>query len=63
MKRIEILVTPTGETKVETQGFTGNECQKASQFLAKALGEAINEQLKPEFYTQTSNDHQIDQSL
>ena len=63
MKRIEIVVSPTGETKVETQGFIGSECLKASQFLTKALGDATGEQLKPEFYTQANNDHQVDQGL
>ena len=32
-KTIEITVSPTGETKVETKGFTGGECRDASQFV------------------------------
>jgi hypothetical protein len=37
-KTIEITVTPTGETKVQTKGFIGRTCKLASAFLEKALG-------------------------
>jgi hypothetical protein len=37
-KKIEITVTPTGETKVQTLGFIGRTCKLASAFLEKALG-------------------------
>ncbi len=57
-KTIEITVGPTGETKVETKGFTGGDCRIASQFVEQALGRRTSEQLKGEFYhaQQTSND-------
>ena len=38
MKKIEITVTPTGETRVQTLGFVGRTCRLASAFLEKALG-------------------------
>ncbi|MCH7727466.1 MAG: DUF2997 domain-containing protein, partial [Planctomycetes bacterium] len=31
MKTIEIIVSPTGETKIETKGFSGAECRDASK--------------------------------
>jgi len=37
-KRIEITVTPVGETKVQTLGFIGRTCKLTSAFLEKALG-------------------------
>ena len=37
-KIIEIIVAPNGQTKVETKGFTGNQCQQASKFIEQALG-------------------------
>lgn len=49
-KTIEVIVSPTGETKLETHGFTGRECRAASQFLEQALGVAIGEQLTAEFH-------------
>ncbi len=46
MKTIEIVVSPTGETRVETKGFSGSACRDASKFLEQALGKRTNEQLK-----------------
>jgi len=37
-KTIEIIVTPAGETQVETKGFVGGSCQQASRFIEEALG-------------------------
>ena len=50
MKTIEITVSPTGETKVETRGFTGGECREASRFVEQALGTRTAETLTAEFY-------------
>ena len=36
---IEIIVSPLGETRLETKGFAGASCQDASHFIEKALGE------------------------
>ena len=63
MKTVEITVSPSGETRVETKGFTGSECQQASQFLAKALGKKNAEQLKPEFYGSAKTERTIDNEL
>lgn len=46
----EIIVSPTGQTQVQTHGFTGAACQHASRFLEAALGKTINEQLTTDFY-------------
>ena len=50
MKVIEITVTPTGETKIETRGFQGVSCRDASRFLEQALGQRTSEQLTAEFH-------------
>lgn len=50
MKTIDILVRPNGETILETRGYSGEQCQKASRFLEQALGRTINEQRTSEFY-------------
>ena len=52
MKTIEIVVTPTGQTQVQTRGFTGSECRQASEFLEQALGTRTQEQLTSEFHQQ-----------
>ena len=49
-KTIEIIVSPTGQTQVETKGFTGSECRDASRFIEEALGERIDESLTAEFH-------------
>lgn len=49
-KAIEILVSPSGETRVETKGFSGTECREASRFLEEALGKSQSEQLTAEFH-------------
>jgi len=54
---IEVIVTPTGETKIETKGFTGSSCKFASAFLEAALGTKTGEQMKAEFH-QNQSQHQ-----
>ena len=49
-QKIIIKVAPTGETEVRTEGFVGNSCQKASQFIERALGSKQTEQLTQDFY-------------
>ena len=51
-KTIEILVSPKGETTVQTKGFAGGECREASKFIEKALGQRTCEQLTVEFHQQ-----------
>ena len=60
MKTIQIVVSPKGESRVETIGFTGSECQKASKFLEAALGKQVTASLKPEFYSQTNTEGSIE---
>ncbi len=51
---IEIIVSPKGEPRVETRGFTGSSCQDASKFLEQALGKRVGEQRTAEFYQSQS---------
>lgn len=62
MKSIEITVSPTGETKVETKGFTGSECRDASKFVEQALGQRTAEQLKGEFHQEQPVNRDLRQS-
>ena len=54
-KTIEIVVSPTGQTQVQTKGFVGSECRQASKFIEKALGQRTNEQLTAEFHQQINH--------
>ena len=51
-KTIEITVSTTGETKVETKGFSGIDCQRVSRNLELALGVREAESLTSDFYQQ-----------
>jgi hypothetical protein len=49
---IEIIVSPEGQSTVQTRGFSGRSCQEASRFIEQALGTRTGEQLTTEFYQQ-----------
>lgn len=50
MPSIEITVSPAGESRVQTLGFSGSACRVASQFVVVALGQVAGEQLTSEFH-------------
>ena len=57
---IEIIVSPNGQTQVETKGFAGSQCLEASRFLETALGKTILESRTAEFYqTAQSVNHSL----
>lgn len=62
MKTIEIVVSPKGESRVETKGFIGNSCREASKFIESALGKRTGETLKPEFHVQASSENSVEDS-
>ena len=49
-RTIEVIVSPAGETTIQTKGFVGSQCQQASRFLEQALGKQAVERLTAEFY-------------
>ena len=50
MSKIEIMVSPKGETTVTTRGFSGSSCREASKFIEEALGQRVGERLTAEFH-------------
>ncbi len=62
MKTIEIIVSPKGETQVETRGFAGSECREASRFVEQALGRKTAETLTAEFHQGRQADQSLTQS-
>lgn len=61
MKTIEIIVATDGKSRVETKGFVGIECRQASQFVEQALGNHVDELLKPEFHQTATTQQQTRQ--
>jgi hypothetical protein len=59
LKTIEITVSPTGQTRVETKGFAGAECREASQFLETVLGRRTEERLTADFYAQETQPQRL----
>ena len=47
---IEVIVSPQGETTVQTKGYVGSDCLQASRFLEQALGVVANDQKTAEYY-------------
>ena len=58
-KTIEITITPKGETKISTSGFSGSACQDATRNIERALGAKTDEQLTGEYYA-AANEQQIE---
>jgi hypothetical protein len=58
---IEVLVSPTGETTVQTKGYAGGECLRASKFLEQALGSVTAERKTADFYQTSSEEQRIQQ--
>lgn len=58
-KTIEIIVSPQGETRLETKGFQGAECQEASKLLEAALGQRAGETLTAEFHVSLATEQRL----
>ena len=58
---IEIIVSPRGETRVETKGFAGPECRQASRFLETALGKVAHEDLTANYYLPSTTENRQQQ--
>lgn len=50
MSFIELVISPQGQSQVQTKGYGGADCRAASQFLQQALGQTSHEQLTAEFH-------------
>jgi len=58
---IEVVVSPRGETTVQTRGFAGSDCLAASKFLEDALGVVTSERKTSEFYAANQSEQRINQ--
>lgn len=61
MKTIEVVVSPTGETKVQTRGYAGADCLQASKLLEQALGAVAAEHKTSEYFQTQSQQQEIQQ--
>ena len=54
---IEIIVSPTGDTTLQTKGVAGSSCRDASRFIERALGQRADETLTTEFHQAVESHH------
>jgi hypothetical protein len=57
---IQVVVSPTGETTVQTKGYQGGDCLQASQWLEKALGITTTDQKTSEYYNTQPTQQEIE---
>ena len=61
-RAIEIIVSPTGETTIQTKGYAGAECLQATRLLEQALGVTATDHKTADFYiAETPVEQQIAQ--
>jgi hypothetical protein len=58
---IEVLVSPQGETTVQTKGYAGGDCLQASKGLEQALGVVTQESKTSEFYSTATAEQHVQQ--
>lgn len=49
-KNIEVIINMDGSLEIEAVGFTASDCEKATDFLEKALGLVSSRNRKGEYY-------------
>lgn len=50
MKTIEVVISPSGGIEIESKGFSGAECERATKELERALGKTTADKKTEEFY-------------
>jgi hypothetical protein len=56
---IEVVVSPQGETTVQTKGYVGAECLQASKWLEQALGLTTSDSKTAEFHQAAVVEQQV----
>jgi hypothetical protein len=56
---IDVTISRTGQTKIETKGYEGQRCQEASKFLEQALGLVTADQKTSDYYVQAAAEQQV----
>jgi hypothetical protein len=62
MRTIEITISPTGGTTIQTRGFAGSSCRDATKVLEQALGLVQSDQATAEMHQSAPAQEQLRQS-
>lgn len=58
---IELIVSPQGNTTIQTKGYVAGECLQASKFIEQALGISTSERKTADYYQTAQSVQQIQQ--
>jgi len=58
---IEVVVSPQGQSTVQTKGYAGGDCLQASKFLEQSLGLVATDRKTAEFYQSATAQQQQEQ--
>jgi hypothetical protein len=58
---IEVIVSPTGDIKLQTKGYAGGDCLQASKSLEQTLGIPLTESKTAEYYAAAANEQHVQQ--
>ena len=47
---IEVTISPAGEVSVQTRGYAGSACRRATKFLEQALGQITRDRPTAEMF-------------
>jgi Protein of unknown function (DUF2997) len=61
MKSIEVIIKPGGGILIDAVGFQGADCEKATAFLEKALGQVSEKRKKPAYRQRALTRQQVGQ--
>ena len=59
MRIIEVVVSPSGETTVQTKGYSGSDCLEASKFIEQALGTSLSDTKTADFFQSAAIDQHV----
>ena len=54
MEQITVNIAPDGAVSIDAAGFSGADCEQATRFLEKALGQVSRRTKKPEYWQQSA---------
>ena len=57
--QIEVVVSKTGETSIQTTGFNGQQCREATKDLEAVLGKKLSDRLTAEYHQTTMQENRI----
>jgi Protein of unknown function (DUF2997) len=58
-RMIEVIVSPQGETTLQSKGYAGADCLAASAFLERSLGVIASDVRTAEFYQPATQTQEV----